>query len=41
MGIGGSVIFSAKRGSDKSDGSENHYFTAWLLDLLSCLLYRG
>ena len=29
MGIGGSVIFSAKRGgSKKSDGSENEYFTA-------------
>ena len=28
MGIGGSVIFSTRRGSQKSDGSENQYFTA-------------
>ncbi len=28
MGIGGSVIFSTRRGSEKSDGSENRYFTA-------------
>ena len=28
MGIGGSVIFSTKRGSEKHDGSENQYFTA-------------
>ena len=28
MGIGGSVIFSTKRGSGQSDGSENQYFTA-------------
>ncbi len=29
MGIGGSVIFSTKRGkNEKSDGSENQYFTA-------------
>ncbi len=28
MGIGGSVIFSTKRGSKKSDGSENQYFTS-------------
>ena len=28
MGIGGSVIFSTKRGSARSDGSENQYFTA-------------
>ncbi len=28
MGIGGSVIFSTKRGSETSDGSENQYFTA-------------
>ena len=27
MGIGGSVIFSTKRGSEKKDGSENQYFT--------------
>ena len=28
MGIGGSVIFSTKRGYGRSDGSENQYFTA-------------
>ena len=28
MGIGGSVIFSMKRGSDKNDGSDNQYFTS-------------
>ena len=28
MGIGGSVIFSTKHGSEKKDGSENQYFTA-------------
>ena len=28
MGIGGSVIFSTKRGSEKKDDSENQYFTA-------------
>ena len=28
MGIGGSVIFSTKRGSEKCDGSENQYFTS-------------
>ena len=28
MGIGGSVIFSTKRGGNKNDGSENRYFTA-------------
>ena len=28
MGIGGSVISSTKRGSEKKDGSENQYFTA-------------
>ncbi len=28
MGAGGSVIFSAKRGSMENDGSENQYFTA-------------
>lgn len=28
MGIGGSVIFSTKRGSEKHDGSENQYFTS-------------
>ena len=28
MGIGGSVIFSTKRGNGESDGSENRYFTS-------------
>ena len=28
MGIGGSVIFSTRRGSERGDGSENQYFTA-------------
>ena len=28
MGIGGSVIFSAKRGGVRNDGKENQYFTA-------------
>ena len=28
MGIGGSVIFSTKRGSEKCDGNENQYFTS-------------
>ncbi len=28
MGIGGSVIFSTRRGGDCNDGSENQYFTA-------------
>ena len=28
VGIGGSVIFSTRRGSEKSDGSEHQYFTA-------------
>ena len=28
MGIGGSVIFSTRRGSECGDGSENQYFTA-------------
>ncbi len=31
MGIGGSVIFSTKRGSRQADGSENEYFTAAVL----------
>ncbi len=28
MGIGGSVIFSTKRGREQNDGNENQYFTA-------------
>lgn len=31
MGIGGSVIFSTKRGNKKSNGSENQYFTTALI----------
>lgn len=27
MGIGGSVIFSAKRGAEQNDGEESQYFT--------------
>ena len=43
MGIGGSVIFSTKRGSEKSDGSENQYFTAAVIGsvLLSVLAWLG
>ena len=33
-GIGGSVIFSTKRGNGKSDGSENQYFTAAIIGSL-------
>ena len=43
MGIGGSVIFSAKRGSGSCGGSENQYFTASVLGavLLSVLAWAG
>ena len=43
MGIGGSVIFSAKRGSKKSDGSENQYFTSAVIGaiILSVLAWIG
>ena len=43
MGIGGSVIFSTKRGSGKSDGSENQYFTASVIGsaVLSVLAWAG
>ena len=44
MGIGGSVIFSAKRGgSEKDTGSENQYFTAAIMGsvLLSVLAWAG
>ena len=43
MGIGGSVIFSTKRGSEKKDGSENQYFTAAVIGalLLSLLAWMG
>ena len=43
MGIGGSVIFSTKRGSEKSDGSENQYFTSAVIGavILSVLAWIG
>ena len=43
MGIGGSVIFSLKHGSEKSDGSENQYFTAAVIGamILSVLAWIG
>jgi putative MATE family efflux protein len=43
MGIGGSVIFSTKRGSQKSDGGENQYFTAAVIGsvVLSILAWIG
>ncbi len=43
MGIGGSVIFSTKRGNEKSNGSENQYFTAALIGavILSVLAWFG
>ena len=43
MGIGGSVIFSMKRGSERSDGSENQYFTSAVIGaiILSVLAWGG
>ena len=43
MGIGGSVIFSTKRGSEKNDGSENQYFTSAVIGsvILSALAWVG
>lgn len=43
MGIGGSVIFSTKRGSKKGDGSENQYFTSAVIGavILSILAWVG
>lgn len=43
MGIGGSVIFSTKRGSEKCDGSENQYFTSAVIGavILSILAWIG
>ncbi len=43
MGIGGSVIFSTRRGSGQNDGSENQYFTASVLGAvaLSLLAWIG
>ncbi len=43
MGIGGSVIFSMKRGHEKNDGSENQYFTAAVIGavILSVLAWIG
>ena len=43
MGIGGSVIFSTKRGCGRSDGSENQYFTSAVIGavILSVLAWTG
>ena len=43
VGIGGSVIFSTRRGSGKSDGSEHQYFTAAVIGavILSILAWVG
>ena len=43
MGIGGSVIFSTRRGSEKSGGSENQYFTSAVIGaaVLSVLAWIG
>ena len=43
MGIGGSVIFSTKRGSERNDGSENQYFTSAVIGavILSILAWIG
>ena len=43
MGIGGSVIFSARRGSAQKDGGENQYFTAAVIGsvLLGILAWVG
>lgn len=43
MGIGGSVIFSAKRGAEQNNGEENQYFTMAVLDsvLLAVLAWVG
>ena len=43
MGIGGSVIFSTRRGSAKNDGSENQYFTSSVIGAvaLSILAWIG
>ena len=43
MGIGGSVIFSTRRGNEKSGGGENQYFTAAVIGaaVLSVLAWIG
>ena len=43
MGIGGSVIFSTKRGSKRCDGNENQYFTSAVIGavILSLLAWMG
>ena len=43
MGIGGSVIFSTKRGCEKHDGNENQYFTAAVIGavILSIFAWIG
>ena len=38
MGIGGSVIFSTKRGSKNRGGSENQYFTASVIGAVALAL---
>ena len=43
MGIGGSVIFSTRRGGGQGDGSENQYFTVAVIGsvILSALAWGG
>lgn len=43
VGIGGSVLFSARRGSGRGDGSENQYFTAAAIGavILAALAWAG
>ena len=43
VGIGGSVLFSARRGSGRGDGSENQYFTAAAIGavILAALAWVG
>ena len=38
MGIGGSVIFSTKRGNERNDGSENQYFTSAVIGSVALAL---
>ena len=43
MGVGGSVLFSAKRGSERSSGCENQYFTSAVIGavILSLFSWAG
>ena len=43
MGIGGSVLFSMRRGGGESRGSENQFFTAAVIDsvILAALAWAG